>query len=370
MATRGGFNPVLVDPFTFKGSINCAGNPNYPAADAGDVWLISAAGKIGGALGTNVEFRDTMYCLVDGSPAGTEAAVGANWDILQGNIDGAVTGPPSAISTNFAGFNGTSGKVIQDTGVASTIDGTLAANSDALVPTEKAVKTYADTKAVGLTAVALKAVNYVAGSNEFVPTDTTAGNVQVTLPNAPADKTRVGIKMVIMGTGFSTTVVTAGTDVYNRAGGPTSASLLITGQAMTAQYQASTGIWYIQSNDTPLAGLDLRYAALNTPRVTTIVSSATPTINTDNTDAVSITALATAITSMTTNLTGTPANFAKLLFRIKDDGTARAITWGAKFAARTTALPTTTTAGKVQVVGFFYDTVTATWGCVANGVEP
>lgn len=107
-----------------------------------------------------------------------------------------------------------------------------------------------------------------------------------------------------------------------------------------------------------------------TARVTTIVSSATPTVNTDITDAVSITALATAITSMTTNLTGNPTNFAKLIFRIKDDGSARAIAWGAKFIARTVALPTTTTAGKVQVVAFFYDTVTTTWGCVANGVEP
>lgn len=49
-----------------------------------------------------------------------------------------------------------------------------------------------------------------------------------------------------------------------------------------------------------------------TPRITTITSHATPTINTDNCDAVTITALATAITSMTTNLTGTPTNFDKL----------------------------------------------------------
>lgn len=110
-------------------------------------------------------------------------------------------------------------------------------------------------------------------------------------------------------------------------------------------------------------------AATTVPRVTTIVSSATPTVNTDACDAVSITALAVAITSMTTNLTGTPPNFGKLVFRIKDDGSARAITWGAKFAARTTALPTMTVAGKVLVVGFFYDTVPAVWGCVASGSE-
>lgn len=106
-----------------------------------------------------------------------------------------------------------------------------------------------------------------------------------------------------------------------------------------------------------------------TPRVSTEVSSATPTINTDNVDAHSITALAAAITSFTTNLSGTPTNFQKLTIRIKDDGTARAITWGASFEAKGVDLPTTTVASKVLTVGFVYDTVSAKWGCVASAQE-
>lgn len=106
-----------------------------------------------------------------------------------------------------------------------------------------------------------------------------------------------------------------------------------------------------------------------TSRVTTIVSSATPTVNTDNCDAVTITAQAVAITSMTTNLSGTPTNFQKLLYRIKDDGTGRAITWGASFVAKGATLPTTTVAGKLLTAGFIYDTVAATWGCVASVQE-
>lgn len=102
-----------------------------------------------------------------------------------------------------------------------------------------------------------------------------------------------------------------------------------------------------------------------THRVTTITSHATPTINTDNCDVVSITAQAAAITSMTTNLSGTPTNFQGLIFRILDDGTGRAITWGAKFEARGTDLPTTTTSSKLLTVGFIYDTVDDIWGCVA-----
>ena len=106
-----------------------------------------------------------------------------------------------------------------------------------------------------------------------------------------------------------------------------------------------------------------------TKRVTTIVSSATPTVNTDNCDVVTITALAAAITSMTTNLSGTPTNFQTLIFRILDNATGRAITWGAKFEPRGVALPTTTTAGKLLTVGFIYDTVDSIWGCVASADE-
>lgn len=100
-------------------------------------------------------------------------------------------------------------------------------------------------------------------------------------------------------------------------------------------------------------------------RVYSVASSATPTFSCDDYDAVSITALAADITSMTTGLTGTPVNFQKLLFRFKDDGTPRAIAWGAKFAPKGVALPTTTYASKLTTVGFIYDTVAASWGCVA-----
>ena len=106
-----------------------------------------------------------------------------------------------------------------------------------------------------------------------------------------------------------------------------------------------------------------------TPRVTSESSSATPTINTDNSDCHSITALAVDVTSMTTNLSGTPTNFQKLIIRFKDNGTARAITWGASFEAKGVALPTTTVISKVLTVGFIYDTVTSKWGCVASAQE-
>lgn len=106
-----------------------------------------------------------------------------------------------------------------------------------------------------------------------------------------------------------------------------------------------------------------------TPRVGSTGSSATPTINTDDYDTYSITALAANITSFTTNLSGTPTNFQKLIIRIKDDGTSRTIAWGASFASRGAVLPTATTISKVLSVGLIYNTVTSTWDCIAVAEE-
>lgn len=104
-------------------------------------------------------------------------------------------------------------------------------------------------------------------------------------------------------------------------------------------------------------------------RVTTITSSATPTINTDICDFVDITALGTTVTSMTSGLSGTPRNGQSLIIRFKDDGTGRSITWGASYEALGVSLPTTTTASKRMTVGFLYDTTSAKWGCVAYTLE-
>ncbi len=137
-----------------------------------------------------------------------------------------------------------------------------------------------------------------------------------------------------------------------------------------------TKIWGtdIESTNAPTVGGTSIYADTATltnkritSRVWTAVSDATPDVDTDDYDAVTITAQAAAITDM--NFTGTPTNFQKIVVRIKDDGTGRAITWGSDFEAKGVSLPTTTTASKVLTVGFIYDTVTSKWGCVASAEE-
>jgi hypothetical protein len=128
--------------YQYKGVIDCSANPNYPAANAGWTYKVSVAGKIGGAAGVNVEAGDSLTCIVDASAAGNQATVGANWVIVQTNIDGAVTGPAASTAGDIVTFSGATGKVIQDSAVAISTDGTMAANSNAKVPTEASVRTY------------------------------------------------------------------------------------------------------------------------------------------------------------------------------------------------------------------------------------
>lgn len=62
---------------------------------------------------------------------------------------------------------------------------------------------------------------------------------------------------------------------------------------------------------------------------------------------------------------GTPADGQKLLLRIKDNGTARALTWAGIYRVIGTTLPTTTTASKITYVGCVYDSTDAKWDVVA-----
>lgn len=97
----------------YQGTIDCTSNPNYPAADADHSYRVVGAGKIGGASGVDVEVGDLAICLSNGTPSGDQATVGANWTIVQNNLNGAVIGPSSSIDERIAIFEGTSGRLIK-----------------------------------------------------------------------------------------------------------------------------------------------------------------------------------------------------------------------------------------------------------------
>ena len=101
-----------------------------------------------------------------------------------------------------------------------------------------------------------------------------------------------------------------------------------------------------------------------TRRVVTVTQSATPAIDTDNMDVASITGLAQAITSMSSGLSGTPVDGDTLRIRITDNGTARAITWGASFEGL--LLPPSTVASTELVVDLYWDVVNTQWSLLST----
>lgn len=215
-------------------AFDASAEPNYPAADAGHLLIVSVGGKIGGASGATVSAGDQVLCLVDASAAGNEATVGANWNIISASggggaeelddltdVDtsgvsdgdvlaydngtstwkpatagtGDVTGPASSTDNDIATFDSTTGKIIQDSGVVISTDGAFTANSDAKVPTEKAVKTYADglklTESMGI-AVSDESTNLATGTSKVtfrMPYAFTLTEVRANVNTAPTGST-------------------------------------------------------------------------------------------------------------------------------------------------------------------------------------
>lgn len=101
-----------------------------------------------------------------------------------------------------------------------------------------------------------------------------------------------------------------------------------------------------------------------TPRVQSVASAATVTPNADADDMVLITAQAEALTLA--NPTGTPTEGQKLIVRIKDNLTARAISYGSQYRALGNTLPTPTTLGKWLVLGFLYSVTDTKWDLVSK----
>jgi hypothetical protein len=131
---------------------------------------------------------------------------------------------------------------------------------DAIATWGAAVDSALAGKSQMMTALTQKSTNYSANPNEFVPFDCTSARV-LTLPNAPADQTRVGTR-VDTGTG-GLTVNRAGSDTFQ--GGGTSFTLPYAGEAVTFTYRASDHVWVVSSHDWSMSGLLLATALAYRP---------------------------------------------------------------------------------------------------------
>ena len=106
---------------------------------------------------------------------------------------------------------------------------------------------------------------------------------------------------------------------------------------------------------------------INPRAVTASGTSGSLTPNGDTTDVYVAEGLTGAITLAQPS--GTPVNGQKLLIRLEDDGTARAITWttsAGAFREVGITLPTTTVATKITYVGCVYNGTDSFWDAIAT----
>lgn len=114
----------------------------------------------------------------------------------------------------------------------------------------------------GLTPASVKTSAYTASPGDFVPVDVSVGNVTITLPTAPTDNSRIGIKLIALAGSNSVTIAAGGSDVFNKSGGLTNLTLSTLNETYVFQYTASSAIWYA-TDEPAVASLDSRYVQVN-----------------------------------------------------------------------------------------------------------
>lgn len=173
-----------------------------------------------------------------------------------------------------------------------------------------------------------------------VATATSVNKLTITAPTTSATLTIVNGSSLITAGAFSTTLTsTASTNV----------TLPTTGTLAT------------------LAGTETFTNKRINPRVQTITSSATVTLNADTDDLLIVTAQAAGLTVAAPS--GTPVQGQAAIYRFKDNGTARSITFNAIFRAIGVTLPTTTTLSKTLYISTIYNATDSKWDVLGIALE-
>ena len=99
------------DAMIFKGTIGSTGATTASLPDThhrGWSYKVITAGTY---AGQSCEIGDMIICIANGVIASND-----DWTIVQSNVDGVVTGPVNSTDSHIAIFDGTSGKLIKDSG--------------------------------------------------------------------------------------------------------------------------------------------------------------------------------------------------------------------------------------------------------------
>jgi hypothetical protein len=127
----------------------------------------------------------------------------------------------------------------------------------------------------------------------------------------------------------------------------------------------TVGLWLSGTNQVSVSGQINPTSGVAT-RVVSITSSATITPTANTADQYEVTALATGATIAAPS--GTPSDGQKIILRIKDNGTAQALTWTTTSGAYRSigvGLPATTISSGILYVGCIYNSQDTYWDVVA-----
>jgi len=179
--------------------------------------------------------------------------------------------------------------------------------------------------------------------------------------------TTVDVSAATAPTSGQVLTATSGTAAtWQTVSGTGTVTSIIAGTGLTGGTITTTGTIAIDSTVTTLSGAQTLTNKRITKRVLALsANSATPAINTDSFDVVHITAQTAAITSFTSSLTGTPVDGDTLRISVTGTGSV-GLTFGTSFEASTVSLPTTTVSTTRLDIGFFWNTETTKWRCVAS----
>ena len=201
-------------------------------------------------------------------------------------------------------------------------------------------------------------------------TSITSGVKKINFVGATVTATNSGDDVTVnvsAGTGTVTSVAATVPAFLSVSGSPvtTSGTLAIT-LSGTALPIANGG-----TGATTLAGASIAtYSGTETltnkridPRVTSAASASSLTPDISASDVYAYTALAAGLTINAP--TGTPVDGDKLMFRLLDNGTSRALTWNATYTVIGVTLPTATTISKTTYVGCIYNANNTRWDVIA-----
>ena len=214
----------------YQGTYNA--NTNTPtlvdgSGNAGDIYRVSVAGTRNFGSG-NVTLRVGDYVIYNGSIWEKSATTDTVASVA--TLKGDVTA--SALKTALS---------------LDVVNNTL----DADKPVSTATQTALDGKQAVMTTTGVKTGTYTAAANEIIPCNAASGAFTVTLPAAPADRTRITVKKVDT-TATAVTVACGGSDKFNTSAGVTTRLLRAASQAVTVQYNSALAVWYVISTDSPV----------------------------------------------------------------------------------------------------------------------